>query len=79
MKNIHPMLHFLSSPEQPFLPLLIYYFRIYLTSIINMLVMLFLDLLVLDFIYLSASRKDEDLAFSSLHAPFPIPSIWMVL
>lgn len=40
------MLHLFPSPEELLLFPLIHYFRIYFASIINMLLMLFLDLLV---------------------------------
>ena len=40
------MLHLFPFPEEPRLSPLIHYFRIYFASIINMLLMLFLDLLV---------------------------------
>lgn len=69
-----PMLHFLPFPEEALLSALIHYFRIYLASIINGLLMLFLDLLVLGFIDQCYCSR-QGFSFPSPTVPFPSPNV----
>lgn len=73
-----PMLHFLLSPEAIVFTSLVDYFRIYLTSIIIICLILLLDFPVLGLIHQSTTIEDKFLALSSIHS-FSHPCIVTVV
>lgn len=74
-----PMLHFfLPLPGEALLSALIHYFRIYLASIINGLLMLVLDLLVLGFID-QCNHSRQGFSFSLSNCTIPIPQCRLYL